>query len=81
MGQVAQGVGLLRFDDLVHLAPADVSLTNGTLELILRQSKTTGAGKKVEVIHAFVAEGSFLAVPHWLTTGFKIFQKLSADIS
>ena len=60
-------------------APYDrfrLDLSRG-LSLVLERTKTSGAGKKNEVLFAFVALFAYVADPKWLVTGWGIWKDLT----
>ena len=70
--------GSLRFDDTLSLSPADVVFMEGTgLECRLRRTKTSGPGKNVETLFAFVSVKCYVATSAWLKTGHVIWSKLA----
>ena len=73
--------GGLRFDDLMHIAPADLHLRGEFLEGAIWSSKTTGAGRKVEVLHLYVSRHAFVAVPRWLEVGFQLLSDMAGPLA
>ena len=71
----------LRFGDTEHLHPDDVSLKGDCLALALRRTKTTGAGKKVAMMWAFIGRASaWLARPDWLAVGYNLWFDLGRHL-
>ena len=70
----------MRFDDSMHVKPQSVELKDGNLELIIHSTKTTGAGKKVELVFAHVAKDAYLFSRAWLSTGHQLFVDLTGDL-
>ena len=68
-----------RSDDLIRVVPSEVQLDDGVLEVRLRQTKTTGPGKRVEVAFAWVGPGSWVECPTWLAEGFALFRRIASD--
>jgi hypothetical protein len=66
--------GGLRFDDSLHIAPADLVLRKGGLEARITSTKTTGPGKRVEVLYAFVSNDAYLVSQAWLEVGFRLLE-------
>ena len=71
----------LRFDDTLHIAPSDVSYLDGTLEVKIGRTKTTGPGKRVETLVAYVGPGAFVNDDDWLSEGFAVFRHLGAGVT
>ena len=70
--------GSLRFDDTLSPSPADVVFKEGAgLECRLRRTKTSGPGKNVETLFAFVSVRCYAAASTWLKTGHVILSKLA----
>ena len=67
---------MMRWSDTQGVPPARMSWTKeyGLVGDIVR-SKTTGAGRRVEVQQFYVSNGAFLLGPHWLEVGFELFVK------
>eukprot|EP00969_Alexandrium_andersonii_P033984 1485905-Alexandrium_andersonii.AAC.1 len=57
----------LRFDDHRSMEPANVRMGPTGLIGTLTRTKTSGLGKRHEVLGLFVLEGAFVADPQWLT--------------
>ena len=70
----------LRFDDLLRLVPENLSLSAKGLLLRLERSKSTGPGKRVEVVFAAIGFGSFLVDPNWISCGYSLLLKLAGHI-
>ena len=66
----------LRFDDSVHIRPDEIRYGEDGLEAIIRRTKTTGPGKRVSVLYAFVGPGAYVARADWLQVGFALFKDL-----
>ena len=64
----------LRFDDSVHIRPDEIRYGEDGLEAIIRRTKTTGPGKRVSVLYAFVGPGAYVARADWLN--FALFKDL-----
>jgi hypothetical protein len=72
--------GCMRFDDILHVEPAGVSLVADCLILTIRSSKTTGAGRRVEVVYAYVAKGACVKNPEWLVLGLALLEKMAGHV-
>ena len=67
--------GVLRSDDIRRATRQDFQLGDAGLTGSLRQTKTTGAGKKVRHLTFFIPEeASFSGLP-WLRRGFELWQE------
>ena len=70
----------LRFDDTLHVDPARVLFRERGLELRVDQTKTTGPGKKLASLVAFVGMDAYVGSAEWLPVGFGLFQELGAGL-
>ena len=66
----------LRWDDTMHTPPRLARMTVEGLTLVVTQTKTTGPGKKVETIYAYVSAEAYFYAPDWLSCGWRLFQEL-----
>lgn len=67
-----------RWDDLQGIHASDLHLrSDGVLEGKIRRSKTSGVGKKVEVMVFFIGTDAWIFQEIWLVTGWKIHRQLS----
>jgi hypothetical protein len=64
----------LRSDDQTWIVPQSMVLGEFGLEFALRQTKTTGPDKKIQVLRAFVSRGAWVHNRDWLATGLKIWE-------
>jgi hypothetical protein len=64
----------LRTDDVFGIDPARMRLTSQALVLVLRRTKTTGPGKKVQEVRCFVHRLACLSGGDWLAEGFRLWQ-------
>ena len=71
---------MLRWSDTLGIPPARMrwSKNDGLTGDIVR-SKTTGAGKRIEVQQFCVSNGAFLLGPHWLEVGYELFEKYGKE--
>ena len=71
---------MMRWSDTQGVPPARMlwSKEFGLIGDIVR-SKTTGAGRRVEVQQFYVSNGAFLLGPHWLEVGFELFEKFGKE--
>ena len=67
-----------RWDDLQGIHASDLILrSDGVLEGKIRRSKTSGVGKKVEVMIFFIGADAWIVQENWLVTGWKIHRQMS----
>ena len=70
----------LRWDDVQGVPnPALVMRTDGTLVGKITRSKTTGVGKKVEVMNFYISGQAYFLQPEWLLTGWTLNGWMSAQ--
>ena len=62
----------LRCDDLQFIAPESITLSQLGLRATLSRTKTSGPGKKVSVLQAFVMRGISLTGYDWLKEGYNM---------
>ena len=72
--------GALRWSDLLNAPPHLARLSADGLTLVLTQTKTTGPGKKVEILTVYISGEAWIAVRNWLSTGWHIFQELGKAV-
>ncbi len=77
--KLMQAWGVLRFGDHRGLAPADISVSDGQIMMVLRKSKTTGPGKKVEVRRIPIALDAYLEDASWLEVGVALLKSLGQE--
>ena len=71
---------MLRWSDTQGVPPMRMRWTKEDgLEGEIVRSKTTGAGRRVEVQKFFVGNNAFLLGPHWLEVGFELFEKYGKE--
>ena len=69
----------LRWDDTLHTPPKLARYTVEGLTLKITQTKTTGPGKKVELLYAYISAKAYLCVPDWLDQGWRLLGELGFD--
>ncbi|CAE7858370.1 unnamed protein product, partial [Symbiodinium necroappetens] len=69
----------LRCDDTQNIDPASVKLSQMGLRFILRKTKTSGPGRKVGEMHAFVSRVACLSGFDWIGEGSKLLAASSLD--
>ena len=62
----------MRFDDAAHLKTSEVRFYDGQLMGIIRQSKTSGAGKRVRELPIFITRDAYVVQDDWLAVGFDL---------
>jgi hypothetical protein len=67
----------LRWDDTQYMPPHEAEFENGILTVIIIQTKTTGVGKKIEKLKAWVSAEAWLAERYWLISGWRIFSDMN----
>ena len=73
--------GAMRFDDTLHIDPSTLALRESGLEFDISSTKTTGPGKRVEVLHAFVSRDAFLAIEEWCSIGLDFFRLVTGHLT
>lgn len=63
----------LRWSDLLSMPPRLALMNEAGLEVTITSTKTTGPGKKVELLKAYVSRGAWLLEEGWLETGWLLF--------
>ena len=69
----------LRFSDTKGLAFNSVRMEDYGLMGVLSVTKTTGPGKKVALLRAYVSAGAWLVDSRWLEAGWAIWGAMSAE--
>ena len=62
----------LRCDDVQNIDPESLKLSQVGLRFVLKKTKTSGPGRKVGELHAFVARTVGLSGYDWLGEGYKL---------
>ena len=68
----------LRFGDTLFMPPRLARMAGGTLTAVITMTKTTGPGKKVETLEAYVTDQAWIWEPVWLSTGWRLFLDMGA---
>ena len=68
--------GATRWSDLLFAPPRLARLTAEGLKITVTQTKTTGPGKKVELIYVYVSANAYIHVNDWLETGWRLFNEM-----
>ena len=67
----------LRWSDTRFAPPKLARWTVEGLSMVLTRTKTTGPGKKVDLVYAYVSVKAFIQHPEWLTIGWHLFKELA----
>ena len=72
----------LRCHDAEGIPPASISFdANLGFEADVTRSKTTGAGRRVEVVQVFVNSSAYLVCKDWLRVGLEIFTGMGGRLA
>ena len=69
----------LRFSDTLHMPPSKAVYDCGVLTVTITRTKTTGPGKKIEVLKAYIGPGVWIHCSEWLHQGWMIFVSMGAS--
>ena len=69
----------LRYSDVQGMPPAALKLTDRGLAAALVRTKTSGPGKKIERLFAYVSSSCYLSASAWLPVGFDLWKELGTD--
>ena len=72
--------GCLRWSDLLFAPPELAKWTLDGLTLTLTRTKTTGPGKKVEIMYAYISSGAFLIHSDWLEIGWLLLKETGGAV-
>ena len=64
----------LRADDTQNIEPVSVRLSQIGLRFVLKRTKTSGAGRKVGELHAFISRVAGLSGYDWLLVGMRLHE-------
>jgi hypothetical protein len=67
-----------RFSDLQGMKSQSFRLTSAHMEFAMERTKTTGAGKKVQLLNAFVSKEAYIVDPGWVGKGLECLHQLLA---
>ena len=71
--------GCMRFDDTTGLAFDSIVIHSFGLEGELRKTKTSGPGKKVNILKVFISHEAYVFEEEWLPVGWKIWKDMSIE--
>jgi len=77
--KLAASWGVLRFDDHRGWSPADARMTESGLRVLLKRTKTTGAGKPVPTRPVFISKEAYVRDPAWLATGIELWNTIEGQ--
>ena len=69
----------LRFSDTQGMPFGKLEMSGRGLRGVLERTKTTGAGKKVEIQHVFISVEAWLEEPRWLGVGYQLWKTMSEE--
>lgn len=69
----------LRWSDLANMPPRLARFGSLGLSTVITQTKTTGPGKRVEVLHAHVSLEAWVMDCNWLTVGWRLFESFGLE--
>ena len=69
----------LRSDDTLGIDPSSLKLDQLGLSMTLNRTKTSGPGKKEEVLYAYVAWEAFIFEKDWLEVGMELWITMSSE--
>ncbi len=68
-----------RFDDHRGAAPRDIEASETHFVFLLRRTKTTGMGKKVELRRVPLSLEAYLVESQWMSVGLQLIREMGAD--
>ena len=72
--------GALRSHDTEAIPPSTIKYEEAHgLEAQIMRTKTTGAGRKVEVVHLFISSQAWLSYRGWLVEGLRIYKSMDDE--
>ena len=71
----------MRFNDTLHIVPEDMHFKNEALVITVYASKTTGPGKKVELLYVIISVCAYIAEDSWLKRGMELMKEMGSGIS
>ena len=71
----------VRYDDIRHVDPKMITEDGDTVCFPLASTKTAGAGRRVEVIFAYVSRKASLRHGDWLEVGWKLMEQVAGHIA
>ena len=71
----------MRYDDILHVDPKMITEDRDSVFFPLTSTKTTGAGRRVEIIFACVSRKAALRHGDWLDVGWKLMEQVAGHIA
>ncbi|CAE7744931.1 unnamed protein product [Symbiodinium sp. CCMP2592] len=71
--------GCLRYSDTEGMPARAIVVDERGLSARLERTKTTGAGKKIAVLYAYVSSAVWLVEPCWLRVGWQLWQAMGDE--
>ena len=71
--------GCMRFDDTTGLAFDSLIMQPFGLEGELRKTKTSGPGKRVNILKLFISHDAYIREDEWLPIGWKLWKEMSVE--
>ena len=69
----------MRYDDTRGIAPGNMRLDGRGFVADLTRTKTTGAGKKVELMEVYVSRQAYIVDKDWLVVGFDLWKAMDTN--
>ena len=69
----------MRFSDTQGIPSRTVMLEDFGLKAEIYRSKTSGPGKKIQLLQVFVSKDAWIACPHWLACGWAIWRSMGTQ--
>ena len=66
--------GSLRFNDIQKVQPKNLSILSGRMTTVLRVTKTSGPGKRMQELPLCISEHAYFWDATWLRTGFDLLK-------
>ena len=73
--------GCMRYDDILHVDPKTITEDRDSVCFTLASTKTTGAGRRVEIVFAYVSRKASLRHGDWLEVGWKLMEQVAGHIA
>ena len=73
--------GAMRFSDTTGVRVETAGLEGDCWAADLDRTKTTGPGKRVNLVKVFVSKHAYLKNPDWLTIGWKLWEQMGFEAS
>ena len=67
--------GTLRYDDIQKIVPKELKYTWGRLSTVLRITKTSGPGKRIQELPVVITERAYVRSSDWIKVGFDLLRR------